>query len=262
MVAIRAIIATIVLYAVMTMTRRPMRQSRDSWRLGSVMAALNLVLPFVLITYAYRYASAGFVGFLIALVPIGTAMLAHYVLPNEPLHVAKLVGLGMALAGVGLLLLSGDSGLAEGGRPLLAGTLTTLGVVAIAFSGVYAKRHAHSYDPITLTMLQFALGAVVLILVGLVVEGVPTDISAWGWTLIVYLSVIGSVVPFVLYYWVLRHVSSTKASMIGYLVPLVALGSGMALLDEQLQFGIAVGGMLILAGVLLTDRAERRFARL
>jgi len=45
--------------------------------------------------------------------------------------------------------------------------------------------------------------------------------------------------------------------LIGYLVPLVALGGGILLLGEQLELGIAVGGLLIFAGMILTDRAGR-----
>ncbi len=106
--------------------------------------------------------------------------------------------------------------------------------------------------------MQFAVGVVLVGGTMLVFEGMPGVISAWGWMLIVYLTVIGSVVPFLLFFWLLQQVSTTKASLVGYVVPLVALVSGMLLLDEKLQVGLVVGGVLILAGVVLTDRAERR----
>jgi drug/metabolite transporter (DMT)-like permease len=56
---------------------------------------------------------------------------------------------------------------------------------------------------------------------------------------------------------VLSRVSSTQASLVGYIVPLVALVAGVVILDERLQVGIAAGGVLILIGVVLTDRSER-----
>jgi drug/metabolite transporter (DMT)-like permease len=254
---IRAVIATVVLVAVMVATRRPMKPAPSIHRLGWMMAVFNLSLPFALTTFAFRYASAGFVGFIIALIPLATALLAHYLLPDEPMHLPKILALTIALMGVALLLLSGDSGLAEGGRPLLAAALTTGAVISIAYAGVYAKRVSDSYDPIALTTLQFGLGAVLLIVAMLISEGVPTAISTWGWVLMGYLSTFGAIVPFVLYYWILRHVTSTRAATIGYLVPLVALGLGIVLLDEQLQLGLAVGGLLILIGVMLTGMTER-----
>jgi drug/metabolite transporter (DMT)-like permease len=46
--------------------------------------------------------------------------------------------------------------------------------------------------------------------------------------------------------------------MVGYVVPLVAVIAGVVLLDERLQPGIVIGGLLIFAGVILTHRAEQR----
>jgi drug/metabolite transporter (DMT)-like permease len=83
-----------------------------------------VLAPFMFYTFSYRYASAGFVGMLIALVPLATAARAHTVLDNKPLHTAKVTGLSLAFSGVVLLLLSGASGLDSGGRVLLAATLT------------------------------------------------------------------------------------------------------------------------------------------
>jgi len=64
--------------------------------------------------------------------------------------------------------------------------------------------------------------------------------------------------PVVLYYWLIRHVTVTYSTIIGYIVPLVAVGVGVVALGEQLQPGIVVGGALILAGVIVTDRLRNR----
>ena len=49
----------------------------------------------------------------------------------------------------------------------------------------------------------------------------------------------------------------TTVSLIGYLVPFVALFGGVLLLDERIEPGIVVGGALIIAGMVITDRASR-----
>ena len=217
----------------------------------------QLSIPFLLFTLAYQYASAGFVGLLIALIPLATAIAAHFMLSDEPLHTAKVIGLAVAFGGVGFLLFSGDSGLETGGRPLLAALLSVGAVISIAYASVFTKSRPGSYDTVELTWMQFLVGIVVVGGAMLVWEGIPHDISAWGWTLLVYLTLAGSVLPFLLFYWVLQRASSTKASLVGYLVPIVALVGGIVLLDERLQAGLVVGGLAILAGVVLTDRAER-----
>ncbi len=258
MVAIRSVIAAALLLAVLLIRSKPITRDPQRWLTGAVMAVFQLSLPFVLFTLAYQYASAGFVGMLVALIPLATAVIANFVLPDEPLTTVKTVGLIIAFAGVGFLLLSGDSGLAEGGRPLLAAVLSLGAILSIAGSSIFAKGRAGTYEPMELTWMQFTIGAVLLVIVMVMFEGIPTELSTWGWALVVYLTIIGSLIPFLLYYWLLSQVSATKASLVGYLVPLVALGTGMVLLDERIQLGIIVGGTLILAGVILTDRSEKR----
>jgi len=228
---------------------------------GVVQAVFNLTIPYVLFTFAYDEASAGFVGLLAALIPLATSVFANFMLPAEPLTFRRLVALFIAFSGVAALLLSGDSGLAEGGRPMVAIGLGLTAVVSVGFSGAFAKRHAGSYDPIMLSGLQFAIASIWLFPAMLVIEGPPTDISGIGWVMILTLAVAATFVPFLLYFWLLQHISATDGSLIGYLVPFVALIGGILLLDEQLQGGIIVGGALVAIGMYLSDREGRRTSR-
>jgi drug/metabolite transporter (DMT)-like permease len=256
--AIRIVLATALLYVLLRSRGRRAPLGWASWSSGIVQGVFQLSIPFVLFNLAYEHASAGFVGLLVALVPLGTALIAHFLLPDEPLHVVKVLGLSIAFIGVAFLLLSGDSGLEEGGRPLLSAALALGAVVSISFAGVYAKARAHLFDPMELTFMQFAVGIVLVGATMFALEGLPGAISLWGWSLIVYMTVVGSVTPFLLFFWLLQQVSVTKASLVGYVVPLVALFAGIVLLDEKLQLGIGAGGLLILIGVVVTDRSERR----
>jgi len=257
MTAMRAAIAVVVITTIVYATDRRYPTDRPSWTLGAMMGTVNLALPFVATVIALQYASSGFVGLLIALTPLATALLAHYLLPDEPLQRAKITGLGVAFAGVGLLLVSGDSGLASGGRPLLAAALTVTAVIGISYGAIYAKQRQASFDPIVLTGMQFLVGVVLMVPMALVVEGVPDVPSAWGVVLLLYLGVAGSVLPFLMFYWVLQRTSVTNASLVAYVVPLISLSTGIVFLDERLDLGIAIGGALILTGVLLIDRIER-----
>ena len=260
MVAVRTAIAAVLVLGVL-IAKRSARPSKQVVWYGTVQAVFNLAIPYVLFTYAYDEASAGFVGLLAALIPLATAVFANFMLPNEPLTVPKLFALFVAFTGVAALLLSGDSGLPEGGRPFLAVALGLTAVSSIGFAGTFAKRHAGSYDPVMLTGLQFGLAAVFLVSAMLAIEGLPTDVTAKAWGLLVFMSISATFMPFLLYFWLLQYISATDASLIGYLVPFVALVGGIVLLDEQLQAGIVVGGILVFTGMVLADRAGRRASR-
>jgi drug/metabolite transporter (DMT)-like permease len=230
---------------------------RLTLKVGIVMAITNLTIPYILFTFAYDEASAGFVGLFAALIPLATAIYANFMLDNERLTRSKLIGLFIGFSGVAALLISGDSGLGADGRPLVAAVLAIVSVVAIGYAGAYAKRYAGQYDPIEITGLQFSLSAVVLIPAMLVFEGIPHSLTTPGWALILYMAIASTFLPFYLYYRLLESMPVTTVSLIGYLVPLVSLIGGVLLLGEQIEAGIVIGGALILAGMIITDRAGR-----
>lgn len=260
MVAGRVTIAAVLVGLVLLWKRSPL-PTRQVVGYGAVQAFFNLTVPYVLFTFAYNEASAGFVGLLTALIPLATSVFANFMLPDERLTFPKLVGLFFAFTGVAALLLSGDSGLSEGGRPLVAIGLGLTSVISVGFAGTFAKKHADGYDPIMLTGVQFFFAGAWLIAAMFSIEGAPTGITATGWWLIASLAVFATFMPFLLFYWLIQFVSATNASLSGYLVPFVGLIGGIALLGEQLQTGIIIGGILVAIGMFLSDRDSRRLTR-
>jgi drug/metabolite transporter (DMT)-like permease len=173
--AIRAVLAASVLAAWFLITRRPVSRDRHNLVTGLVSGLFQLSIPFILFTLAYQYASAGFVGLIVALMPLTVASVAHLFLPDEPLTGPKVIGLTVAFAGVGILLFSGDSGLGAGGRPLLAAVLTLGAVISMSFATVFIRSRAGTYDPVELTLLQFLVGVVVVGVAMFAAEGTRGD---------------------------------------------------------------------------------------
>ena len=255
----RGVIAGIGIVVFLAARRRLGRPEPIAVKVGLVMAVTNMAVPFVVSNVALQYASAGFVALPAALIPLMTAGLAHLLLPDERLTTAKVLGLVVALAGVAVLLLSGDSGLAEGGRPLLAGALGLGSVFTISLGSIYAKRHAGEYRLLEVSGIQFLVGAVIIAIASLIADGAAGFGPTEAWPELGYLAVMATLVPFLLFYWLIRHVTATYASIVGYIVPLIAVIVGVVALDEQVQPGILIGGLLIVAGVAITDRLERRY---
>ena len=255
-VALRVAIAAILVIAFRA-SKGLRRPDRLTMKIGLVLAVTNLLIPYVLFTFAYEEASAGFVGLFAALIPLATAVYAHFMLTDERLNSGKMIGLVVGFTGVAALLVSGDSGLGSEGRPLVAAALALISVAAIGYAGAYAKRYAGRYDPLEITGLQFSLSAVVLIPAMLLFEGMPSSLTAPGWALVFYMAIASTFLPFYLYYRLIESAPVTTVALVGYLVPLVSLVAGVALLGEQIEPGIAIGGALILAGMIITDRAGR-----
>lgn len=257
--AIRCIIAAVGVGAFLVVRGRTSGpRQKVMWKLAAVQGVASLAAPYLLITLALRHASAGFVGIVIALVPVCTALFAHVMLSDEKLRLAMMAGFTVASVGVSILLASGNTGLASGGRPLLAFVLTAVAVILIGYGAVFAKRVAESYDPFSLALQQFVLGAMILSILLLLVEGFPVDMQSMDWLLVGYMGIVGTLLPFLAFFWCLQRASATLVSLSGYLTPPIALVTGIILLDERLQPGLAIGGALILVGVAITELLDRQ----
>jgi drug/metabolite transporter (DMT)-like permease len=257
---LRAIISAVGSVVYLVATRQLRAPDRVLWRQGAVQGVAHLAGPFLFLTFAYQHASAGYISLLVATVPLVTALLAHLFLPNERLGMGLLAGFVIAALGTGVLIASGESGLATAGEPLLGAVLAMGAVALIAGSSVYAKRDAGRYDPIQLTAIQMVIGAVVLTATVPFFGDVKWDLGAKGWALMVFLALGATVIPYFAFFWALGHASAILVSLSGYVAPLVAVILGVLLLDEQIHTSIMVGGLLILAGVIIADRAERTAA--
>jgi drug/metabolite transporter (DMT)-like permease len=164
-----------------------------------------------------------------------------------------MIGLVLGIAGVAILLLSGDSGLAVGGDAARAVAWSLPGIAAFSFSTVYAKRQSASLAGFVVMVIQFTIAAVLMVIPMLVFEGLPR-LDGGSWALLIYLAVGSTVVPLMLFYWVLERNSAGQASLVGFLVPIVAVVAGVVLLSERAGPGLVAGGLAIICGVLIADR--------
>lgn len=253
-----SLVAAVSVWLMIGLVRRGNLVGPAELRIGLVLALLAVLLPQQTRYVALANASAGFVTLVHALIPLGTALVAHFMLADERLNVGTMFGLLLGLAGVAALILIGDSGIIDGGDPTLAGVMALASVVLISFAGVYAKRYAGQYSVLGVTGVQLAVGSLGQWVVALAIEGMPVGHSSTGLLAILYIGMIGMFLPLSLYYFLIRHVTVVFSSVISYLIPLVAVVAGVLLLDEQVQPGILLGGALVLSGVVVTDLVRIR----
>ena len=257
LVGIRLAIASLIVVGVRALLRNRPRIDHHVLRVGAVMAVTNVAVPFWAFTVALQHASAGFVGLMAALTPLSTALIGHQMLPDEPLNARRGIGMLLGFTGVGVLLAAGDSGLATGGQPYLAVAWSVPGITAFSFSTVYARQAAASIGGLNILVVQFTIGAALALVPMLIFEGIP-GLGIGAWALLGYLAVASTVLPLLLFYWVLIRSSAGQASLVGYLVPVVSVVAGIVLLGERAQPGLLMGGTAILAGVVVADWGQGR----
>jgi drug/metabolite transporter (DMT)-like permease len=90
-----------------------------------------------------------------------------------------------------------------------------------------------------------------LLVLGVALEGNPFELR---WTpmaivSLIYLAIVGSVIAFLLYYWLMQHMDVTKSMLISLVTPVVAVILGMLALNEELSWRTLAGGAMIIAGI-------------
>ena len=255
-----SLIAACGMLIVMAVLRRPDLIGPNELRIGAVLSVVSVLIPSQTRNLALQHASAGFVILVNVLIPIVTVVFAHFMLSDERIRLSTVIGLLLGLGGAGILVLGGDSGIAEGGNPQLAGLFSMVRVTSVALASVLAKRYSGRYSILGVTGVQLGLGAVGLTVSAVLVEGIPGEITRVGGLSLLYVGSIGSLIPLGLYYFLIRHVTVTYATIVSYIIPLVAVFAGVVVLDEQLQPGIILGGSLVVAAAVTKDLLRTREA--
>ena len=198
---------------------------------------------------------SGLTAIIFAVLPVMTSVAAHFYLETERLTARKLIGTITAFVGVAALLADRFSIDVSQIWAMLA----ILGGVSGAVAGTLAmKRYGSSLHPAALNAVAMWIGAAFL-LVAAVVSGerlqLPADPATWG--AVLYLAVVGSVVAFLSYFWLLKTWTATALSFINVFTPVVAVALGFIFRGERLTAWAGAGGALILGGVLLATWKRR-----
>ena len=248
---IRFAAAALVLFAIVRVQglRLPTR-SRD-WGLLAYTAFLTITLNYGLVFWGEQYISSGLAAVLSATVPLFGLPLAHRHLADEQLNLAKVAGVLLGVIGVAIVC-SGQLGI--GGPLAFWGSLgIILAALATAHAGVLIKVGGTHIEPSVLAGVQMAAGCIPLLVAGAVFEGNPLKFN-WtplAWAALAYLIILGSVVAFLMYYWLIRHTDLTWVLMIPLVTPLVAVLFGVILAGEVVGWHTALGGAAIIGGVAL-----------
>jgi drug/metabolite transporter (DMT)-like permease len=254
---IRFLFAVASLLAVLAATGRLKRLDTDTWRKGSMLGVINMAAPSILMTSGLEHLSASVTALLVGLIPLTTVAFAHHLIDGERMHRGLVPGFILALAGTALLV-EGEG--RPGTNPVLGLTLVVAGVLAAGAGGALTRRFALKVPAAELVLPQFVAATGVVLAAALAsgsIEGIGRmDSGSFGLT--VLLGTACTTVPFGALLWLSQLTTAARVALMAYLVPLVGVTGGILILGEPLGWRLLGGGALILAGVMLADRSERR----
>src|SRR5256714_10485456 len=253
-VAIRFLVAIVVLLAVSIRRTRLLPRGRNDYVVLAITGILMFAVNYTLLFWAELHVSSGLAAVLQATIPIFGMMFAHWMLPDEPLRLRRLAGAMIALGGVAIIcgrLLGFNGPLAFWG-----GVAVVVGGASAAFANVLVKARSMQLAPAMLAAWQMIFGVAPLLLLGFAVDGNP---ARFHWTstsvfCLLYLAVIGSALTFLLLYWLLPRLTVAQLQSISLITPPGAAILGWLLAGETFPLSSLLGAGLVLVGVWMIFR--------
>lgn len=190
----------------------------------------------------------------ISLTPVMVLVIAA-IFGQERITAPKLIGMLTAMAGVLAIELT-HTGESRVATPLgdLYAFLCTL---AFSIYTVTSRDVASRYGSIPINTLMYGIGSITLLPIAWIDRGSfhLSQISATGWWSLMYMVVFSSVFAYLIYYYALMHIPASRVAAFTYAEPVLAAVLGFLVLGEPVTWILAIGGVLVLAGVWVAERA-------
>lgn len=243
------------LYVLVRRQRLP--RSARVWGHMTVLAVTFCVVPFLLFSWAQQHVTSGVASIYNATTPIMTAIMAGVVLRAEKLTTTQLVGIATGIAGVSVIIAPWQG--LDLSQSLIA-QFAILGATACyGFSLAYMRRFA-SHTGMSASMFSFLNIGIAAAIMTALSPAIAWQPVRWDGRIAVSVVLLGCLGTGIVYVWnqnTVRAWGPTRASTVTYLTPVVGVVLGVLVLGEHLSWNEPVGGLIVLAGIVLAQNRVR-----
>jgi len=236
------------------------RPTRAEVLFGALCGFLQIGLSYAFLFTATQWIESGLAAILFASFPICVGLFAHFLLPEEPLTPRAVAAAALGLAGVAAIEAPAIAGLfsSPAGRLVAGGSLVVAAAIVSAYANVLNKKSLSRVPPVVNVWGQTLVGSAFLLLSALAFErGAPARWTPSALASLAYLAVFGTALTFAGLFWLIPRVPVAVIGTIPLVDTLIAVSLGTLVLHERLSARILAGGILILAGVVLSASGRR-----
>lgn len=256
--AVRLLAGALLLTAIALLTRQPWPRG-PALQAAVLFGVVDFGVSLGLLYWAELRVPSSVAAVLYATIPLCTALFAH-AFRLESLRPLKVAGSVVGLAGVVVLFSSQLSA----ALPLLPLAAAFAGAVTAALAGVLLKRAPPGTSPVALNAVAHLAGAPICLAASFALgESRHLPATQGGWLSLLYLVVVGSVIAFVAFAYLIQRWPVVRTSFIAVITPVLAVMLGAWAGNEALGPATLAGAAVVVAGVTLGvagDRAARRRA--
>ncbi|MEH6726606.1 MAG: DMT family transporter [Hyphomicrobiales bacterium] len=257
--ALRIFVGACLMLTYLLIRQERLRMQLGDWLWFLWLALLGTVVPFLLISWGVQHIPSSVAGILMATVPMGVIVLAHILLPDEPLTRRKMAGFLVGF--VGVIFLVGIGGL----RSLESGPLqlwSLLGITAAALcyalNGTTARLMPDMSSASKSAGVLLAGTLVALPLAFILSPDGLKDASMSSLWAVLALGIFPTALATILLFIILKEAGASFVALSNYLVPVFAVMIGVVLLGEVLLWSDWIGLFLVLCGIFITERHKSR----
>lgn len=253
--AMRGLIGATSLVLWFAAVRKGILPTRRDWPTWIFLGTFNGWLPNVLLAFALTQITTASAAMIQASSPLIVAVLAHWFFTEEKLTPRRLGGVLVGLTGMGILI--GPAAFPESGVSGSGALAMVATALSYAIANVFVRTVRHA-DPARLALGQQFCSAIPATTLALVLSG-PTAFAAVGDHLapLVALGVVSTALPILFFMRLIKRAGPTRASMVGYLMPLWTAILAVLFLGEHIGAREVLGGLVVLAGVALVSFSGR-----
>ena len=246
-----------ILYVGFFLYRKTPWPKGKQWKTIFILSILNFVLSNGLSTWGVKYISSGLGAIIGAIFPLWIVLIT--VFRGE--KIARLSILGLVISFGGICVIFYDH-LADFLKPdfRFGIFISLIATFTWAFGTMYTRKKAASFNPYFSLGLQMLISSfITLAIIGATGTGVNINsIPANSWWAIGYLVIIGSVLTFIAYIYMIQRLPAEINSIYAYINPIVAILLGTIIYSEPLTMAIAIGGAVTLCGLYLVNYSIRK----
>lgn len=207
-----------------------------------------------------QYISSGFISVIFGLTPLVTGVMAALWLNERSLTPAKISGVMLGIIGLSVIF---SQGIQFGTHAAIGIAAVCVSVLLHSLSSVWFKKLEHNLTALEITHGGLLVSVPLYLFTWFITQGTwPESFSQRGLGSIIYLGIFGSVLGFVLFFYILKHVEVSRVSLITLITPVVALLLGNTLNNEILNISIWIGTGLIMLGMSFYQWSDKLFNRL
>ena len=227
---------------------------RDGLR-GGVLLGVCLAAAYIFQTYGLKYTTPGKNAFLTATYCVLVPFMVWAFFKRRP-NAANIIAAFMCVFGIGLVSLSGTS-------PFNIGdALTLVCGIFYALQIILTERFIGDCDALSLTGVEFGTAAVICLAGALIFESAPVGLSLELWGSIAYMGVMCTALCFFLQTWGMRYTPSSTAAVIMTFESVFAIIISVIFYDEPVTVRLICGFTLIIASVIISERAPLRLKKI